>query len=157
MIAAQPARSPRPAPRFEAAVVVERVPPPLGVAEARSLLRALAARLGVEQESVAVIFSDDAAIRELNRRFLGRDRATDVLSFPAGEGRHLGDVMISSQTARRQARRRGHSAAREARILLIHAFLHLLGYDHETDEGEMDMLEATLRWELLPRAGARKR
>ena len=142
--------------RFEADVSVDSGPPAINPKEAARLLRHLAERLAVPHESVGVLFSDDARMKDLNFRFRGKNRPTDVLSFPAGdEGqgpgvpRHLGDIVISSPTARRQAARRRHPASREARVLLIHGFLHLLGYDHETDDGEMEMLERTLRWEIL--------
>lgn len=142
--------------RFEVDVSVESAPPAIDPRRAAALLRRLAARLRVSHASVGVLLSDDARLRELNRRFRGKNRATDVLSFPAGEEgtapgtpRHLGDIVISSAMSRRQAARRGHTASTEARILLIHGFLHLLGYDHETDDGEMEMLERTLRWEVL--------
>jgi len=77
------------------------------------------------------------------------DRSTDVLAFPAGGlsegGVFAGDVIVSIPYAKRQARRRGESASRELDRLLVHGFLHLLGYDHETDEGQMDALEARVR------------
>ena len=134
---------------FEVGVRVEGpVRPPMTPAEARRLMRALAKRLAIPHRSVGVLFADDRRLRELNRRYRRKDRPTDVLSFPAGgEEGHLGDIALSSETARRQARRRGHAPRRETRILLIHGFLHLLGYDHETDDGQMDLLERTLRWE----------
>ena len=148
-------------PRFQADVSVESVAPPINPPDAARFLRRLAARLAVPHESVGVLFSGDARMKELNSRFRGMNRPTDVLSFPAGPGgegdlppgapRHLGDIVISSPAARRQAARRGHPAGREARVLLIHGFLHLLGYDHETDDGEMELLERTLRWEILHR------
>jgi probable rRNA maturation factor len=120
--------------------------PSLSLAQARRLLRALAGRLRVPHDSMAVALGDDALLRGLNRRFRGKDRVTDVLSFPAGEdptaGGFLGDIAISCDAARRQARRRGHSAAQETRILLLHGLLHLLGYDHVTDDGQMEMLGA---------------
>jgi probable rRNA maturation factor len=119
-------------------------------------VKALARRLGVRHESVAVVFGDDAMLADLNRRFRRKDRTTDVLSFPAGDGiggpassGHLGDIAISSEAARRQARRAGHTPSREASFLLIHGFLHLIGYDHEVDDGQMVELERTMRWEML--------
>ena len=142
--------------RFEVDVSAESSPPAINPGQAAILLRRLAARLAVPHESVGVLFSDDARMKDLNFRFRGKNRPTDVLSFPAGdEGlapgvpRHLGDIIISSPMTRRQAARRRHTSDREARILLIHGFLHLLGYDHEKDDGEMEMLERTLRWEVL--------
>jgi len=145
---------PLPSGRFEAAVTVEAVPPPIAPDEARRLLRRLARRLGIGHASVAVLFAGDERLEELNRRFRGKPGPTDVLSFP-GDASHLGDIAVSSDMTRRQARRRRHDPAREAKVLLIHGFLHLLGYDHETDDGQMDVIERTLRAELLepaPRA-----
>jgi len=93
----------------------------------------------------AVCLALDQAVRRANLRFLGRNWATDVLSFPDGEGLHLGDILISAPQARRQARRLGHSVDQELRILLLHGLLHLLGYDHESDRGRMRRLEQTWR------------
>lgn len=90
-------------------------------------------------------------MRYLNRTFRGYDRPTDVLSFPAGDGDfpdeadYLGDIVISVETARRQARRRGSTLPRELRVLALHGLLHLLGYDHETDQGEMKRIEYRMR------------
>jgi len=130
-------------------IVIQAPRPPLTAARAGALMRALARRLQAPGRTVAVVFGDDAMLRELNRRYRGKDRPTDVLSFPAGEEGHLGDIVVSAETTRRQARRHGHGPSREAGILLIHGFLHLLGYDHEVDDGEMAVLERTLRYEML--------
>ena len=102
--------------------------------------------------AVSVTFTDDAGIRELNRRFRGIDRATDVLSFPlfdfeGGEEppaeefeNMLGDIVLSLERAEAQAREYGHSTEREIAFLCVHSMLHLLGYDHETsEEDETDM------------------
>ena len=80
----------------------------------------------------------DREMRALNRRWRGHDRSTDVLSFPQDEGRGalLGDVVISVDTARRQAVAQGTTLGREAERLLIHGLLHLLGYDHERSPAE---------------------
>ena len=86
-------------------------------------------------------------MRTLNRRYRRKDRPTDVLSFPSNNGL-LGDIVISVPYASRQAKRRREPPSREIDRLLLHGFLHLLGYDHETDEGEMDALEAKLRKRL---------
>ena len=132
--------------RFEAAVVVHGGgAPPLPPRTAAAFVRALARRLHVPHEGATVAFVDDMMMRDLNARFRGKDRPTDVLSFPSGERDHLGDIAIATPTARRQARRSGHSAAREARRLLLHGFLHLLGYDHDADDGKMAKVEARLR------------
>src|SRR5450759_997861 len=90
---------------------------------------------------VSVLFCGDRAMRALNRRYRGMDAPTDVLAFPAETGGLLGDIVISIPCASRQARRRGESPAREIDRLLLHGFLHLSGYDHETDDGEMNALE----------------
>jgi probable rRNA maturation factor len=93
----------------------------------------------------------DAAMRRLNKQFRGKDMTTDVLSFPpdadaSGPNRSfLGDLAIARGIAARQARELGHSLQIELRILALHGLLHLLGYDHETDRGEMGRLEDQLR------------
>ncbi|HEY7913746.1 MAG TPA: rRNA maturation RNase YbeY [Blastocatellia bacterium] len=107
-----------------------------------------------EGAQMTVAFVRDRRMRALNREFRGKDRATDVLSFPAGDafderGRYLGDVVISIDTAMRQAGDTGHKLEREISELLIHGVLHLCGYDHETDQGEMNRLELRLRRKLL--------
>jgi probable rRNA maturation factor len=84
-------------------------------------------------------------MRGLNRRYRGKDKSTDVLAFPAGNGGLLGDIVVSVPFAARQARRRREPVFREIDRLLLHGFLHLMGYDHETDQGQMDALEAKLR------------
>ena len=111
-------------------------------------------RLGHRAAEVGVLVCDDATIRALNRDYRRKDAATDVLSFAAGEAEpggvpYLGDVAISLDTARRQADAAGAPLPRELQTLLLHALLHLMGYDHETDQGEMEALEARLRGELL--------
>jgi probable rRNA maturation factor len=87
-------------------------------------------------------------MRRLNRDFRRKDKTTDVLAFPAAEGALLGDIVVSVPYAARQARRRGEPRAREIERLLVHGYLHLLGFDHETDTGEMEALEAALRKRL---------
>jgi probable rRNA maturation factor len=100
---------------------------------------------------VAVALVSDQTMRRLNRHYRGIDQATDVLSFPAdpagrpGSARLLGDLAIATGVAARQARQEGHSRSQELRILALHGLLHLLGYDHETDLGEMTRLEERLR------------
>jgi probable rRNA maturation factor len=95
--------------------------------------------------ALTVAIVSDARVRSLNRRFRGTDQATDVLSFPAAEAGHLGDVVIAAGVARRQARAAGHSLPTELRVLALHGLLHLLGYDHERDDGRMARLERRLR------------
>lgn len=114
----------------------------------RPWLEALVAALAPDAASFGVRFVGDRAMQTLNREWRGQDRPTDVLSF-AGEitpeGRHLGDVVISVPTARRQAAAAGHSLEHELRRLLLHGVLHCLGHDHETDDGTMERLERGLR------------
>jgi probable rRNA maturation factor len=120
--------------------------------------------------TVAIALVTDAAIRRLNREFRGKNHATDVLSFPfdsasrprslrlslrepraksrgSGQARGLvgGDIAISVPTARRQARDMGHALRTELRVLALHGLLHLMGYDHETDRGQMQRTEEKLR------------
>lgn len=110
----------------------------------RPWLARLVAALAPEAESLGVRFAGDRELRRLNRTYRGKDKPTDVLSFP-GEDGHLGDILISVPVARRQAAAAGHSVERELKVLLLHGLLHCLGYDHETDEGEMERLERRLR------------
>jgi probable rRNA maturation factor len=95
-----------------------------------------------------VLFCGDRRMRTLNRVYRRKDRTTDVLAFPAGGGELLGDIVISVPYASRQARRRGEPVSREIERLLVHGLLHLSGYDHETDDGEMDALESKMRRRL---------
>ena len=94
---------------------------------------------------VSVALVGDGRMRALNRCHRGKDTPTDVLSFPSGEREFLGDIVIAAGVARRQARAAGHSFGVETRVLALHGLLHLLGYDHETDDGGMHRLEARLR------------
>lgn len=96
----------------------------------------------------AVCIASDAALRQVNLRFRGTPEVTDVLSFPEGEGSHLGGILISAPQAQRQARELGHSVDAELKILLLHGVLHLLGYDHERDDGRMRRLESQWRRRL---------
>lgn len=104
---------------------------------------------------VTVLLTTDRTIRDLNRRFRGKDKATDVLSFPASRlqntkpaERVAGDVAISVETARKQAVEQGHALGVELRVLMLHGLLHLAGYDHETDAGKMQRRERQLRAKL---------
>ena len=105
---------------------------------------------------VTVALVGDRQIRSLNRRFRALDRVTDVLAFPmdgaapdpgplASGPRYLGDIVIATGRARRQARAEGHSLTTELRVLALHGFLHLLGYDHGRDAGQMERMERRLR------------
>ncbi|HKE84543.1 MAG TPA: rRNA maturation RNase YbeY [Vicinamibacterales bacterium] len=95
--------------------------------------------------TVTVALVSDARVRALNRRFRRKDRVTDVLSFPADEPGNLGDVVIATGVAARQAVEVGHPVQAEFRVLALHGLLHLLGYDHEHDDGRMARLERRLR------------
>ena len=104
---------------------------------------------------VTVAFVSDRAMRELNRRWRGRRGTTDVLSFPSGQdefeklgGLSLGDVVVSVEQAARQAGEHGLDSDTEVAQLILHGLLHLCGYDHERDGGEMNALELNLRRRL---------
>ncbi len=109
--------------------------------------KALAA-IGKSETSATIAFVSDKRIRELNRQFRGIDKATDVLSFPAEEPNNLGDVAVSVETAATQAKENGLSFDDEIAQLILHGLLHLSGYDHENDNGEMNRLELRLRRKL---------
>jgi probable rRNA maturation factor len=110
--------------------------------------------LEVGDSEVHLLITGDEQIRRLNREYLDRDRGTDVLSFPDGDrlpsGRVLlGQIVVSLDAAVRQASELGHDELRELEELVLHGTLHLLGYDHVRDHGEMNELELRLRRELL--------
>lgn len=128
-----------------------------GAALGRWLAAAAPARA---RGTVALAIVSDRHMRTLNRGFRGVDAPTDVLSFPAGEpeldtavdtrskasrNKHLGDLAIARGVAARQARTEGHAVTTELKILALHGLLHLLGYDHERDRGEMRIVEERLR------------
>ena len=128
--------------------------------------------LRLPRASATVCFVTDAQIAKWNRAYRGKPKPTDVLSFPAdvqqarngraagkgnrrrtkpglpSNGRYLGDIAIAPAVALRNARRAGRSLDAELRVLILHGVLHLLGYDHETDHGEMERLELRLRRRL---------
>ena len=114
--------------------------------------------LDLAAAELSVLLCDDGFIQPLNKDYRGRDQPTDVLSFAMREGELadpedplLGDVVISVQTARRQAALQGHSAAREVQILLVHGLLHLLGQHHGDDEERRRMFAEQARLlALLP-------
>jgi len=121
-------------------------------ARLRRVLDGAAEALRVSGE-VSLVLAGDRLLRRLNRDYRGRDRSTDVLSFPGDGGEAgLGDVVISVETARRNARRLGRTLLQELDVLALHGFLHVLGHDHETDGGTMDRLERRLRKRLLGHA-----
>ena len=108
-----------------------------------------------EAANVTIAFVSDRHMRELNRQWRGKTGTTDVLSFPAGEdefanpdGSNLGDVVISLEQAARQAKEHELTIDEEITQLILHGLLHLCGYDHETDNGEMNRLELRLRKKL---------
>jgi probable rRNA maturation factor len=116
---------------------------------------ASALRAGGGRGKVSVLLTGDDRIRNLNRQFRKKDVPTDVLSFPAiswdGQAanrvrdKSVGDLAISLDTAARQAESLGHPLAIEVKVLILHGVLHLAGFDHETDSGEMARLENRLR------------
>ena len=113
------------------------------------------AEVGLSGE-VSVLLAGDATLRRLNRSFRGKNKATDVLSFPAPKEMAKvmgGDLAVSLETAARQAREHGHTLRDEVRILLLHGLLHLAGFDHESDAGEMAAREAELRTKLRLKRG----
>ncbi len=99
------------------------------------------------QGEVTALLSTDLRLKDLNRTFRGKNKPTDVLSFPAGENSEgiAGDLALSVETAARQAAEHGHTLEEELLILLLHGLLHLAGYDHEQDAGEMRARETELR------------
>jgi len=117
----------------------------------RKVLIALRVDDDINEVSIAIV--DDDTMRTLNRQFRKRNKTTDVLTFPAdasdadpqAHGRPLGDIVISADQARRQATDQRHSLPTEVRYLILHGILHALGYDHETDDGEMNALEVEVR------------
>ena len=121
--------------------------------------------LGFAPESVTIQLIGAATMAKLNETYRKKNGATDVLSFPANGARpakgaeYVGDIAISPETARRNARRDSRSLSVEMRILILHGMIHLAGYDHEADHGEMERLERRLRKRLgvAGRLGARQR
>ncbi len=108
---------------------------------------------GARADEMTLVLSGDEEVKRLNGAFRGKDRTTDILSFPGEalpEGRvQLGELIISVDKARRQAAQRHHSLLVELKYLVINGVLHLMGFDHETDDGEMEQEERRLRRRLL--------
>ena len=128
----------------------------VSVSRLRQFVSLLSHRLGLDSQTFTIVLVSDQAIRRLNRDFRNQDNPTDVLSFPIEpeapphlDKPGLGDMIISVETARRQAFARHHSLERELCVLVIHGLLHLLGHDHEVDRGEMRRKELKLQRELL--------
>ncbi|MBZ5516359.1 MAG: rRNA maturation RNase YbeY [Acidobacteriia bacterium] len=127
---------------------------------ARAFVGRLRRALSLRGHDFNVCLVDDRQMRRLNAAYRGRPHSTDVLSFPWSDRRRgggpsgrelrgfLGDIVISAEAARRNARREGQSTANELRWLMLHGVLHLLGYDHDTDQGEMTARELALREQL---------
>jgi probable rRNA maturation factor len=147
-----PDRGRRPPPVLH---VQGRLPPGVRPTALRRLLAGVADALGRDRAEVTVRFADDRTVRRYNRRWRRVDRPTDVLSFPAADEPDGldGDLLLSRDRVRVQARRAGLSAEREAMELVLHGLLHLAGFDHEADQGEMDRLELRLRRRLLDPVG----
>ena len=128
----------------------------VSVSRLQQFARLLSHRLHLDSQEFTIVLVSDQAIRRLNRNFRNQNKPTDVLSFPTGvdglphlDKPGLGDMIISVETARRQAFARHQSLERELCVLIVHGLLHLLGYDHETDRGEMHREELKLQRELL--------
>jgi len=111
--------------------------------------------LKLKPDSAAIAFVTGSEIAHLNKTYRKKNRPTDVLSFPAqsaakrpNKNKFLGDIAIAPTVARRYAKKNGRSLENEICILILHGILHLLGYDHETDRGQMDRVERKLRRKL---------
>lgn len=120
--------------------LVAQTPVPRGLGPAlRKALQGLLEELGHGDKSLTLVLTDDAEMRTLKRAYWGEDAPTDVLSFPTYEPGdpfmpvHLGDIVISLETARRQAEQLGHSLELEVKVLAAHALWHLLGHDHQSE------------------------
>ena len=134
---------------------------PLARRPLEHFLRRLQRELGLHESGVTIALVSDAEIARMNETFRKKKGPTDVLSFPAAArrgprslrhtsnkrkaGEFLGDIAIAPATARRYARKHGRTLPAELRVLILHGVLHLMGYDHETDRGEMDRVERRLR------------
>jgi probable rRNA maturation factor len=136
-------------PRFPRAAIADYV---------RLVLKAVGRKVPAARHvgSVSVLIAVDEEMKRINRSFRRKNHTTDVLTFPAdatyiepgSSQRPLGDLIISIDQARRQARAEGHSLATEVRYLLLHGVIHALGFDHEADKGEMNQLEVEMRGRL---------
>jgi probable rRNA maturation factor len=127
---------------------------PLAVQPLRNFYERVRQELQFPLGSVTVQFISDDAMARLNQTFRKKHGPTDVLSFPAKRtkpavnAKYVGDIAISPETARRNARRFSRALGVEMRILILHGMIHLAGFDHESDEGQMDRLERRLRRRL---------
>ncbi len=128
-----------------------------------TFLRKVMREIHAEKQELAICFVTDAEIARWNHKYRGKNRPTDVLSFPAqpranGHRKfsrtelqrkgYLGDIAIAPATARNYAKQNGRTLDDELRVLIVHGVLHLLGFDHESDDGEMERLEHRLRRHL---------
>jgi probable rRNA maturation factor len=141
-----PSRTPRRRPAGRARLAVTVTAPdasPLPTRGLASWLRQAAPARARGEVTVALV--SDARMRTLNRAYRNKDYATDVLSFPSDDAEYLGDIVIATGVAQRQADDAAHPVGTELKVLALHGLLHLLGYDHETDAGEMARTEARLR------------
>jgi probable rRNA maturation factor len=136
--------------------VVRLARPPL-----EAFLRRVRNELGLDEESLTVCLVSDAEIARMNEKFRKKKGPTDVLSFPTvarrrpvrvrrgsravKAGEYLGDIVIAPATARRYAKKHERKLSSELQVLILHGVLHLLGYDHEMDHGQMDRVERRLR------------
>jgi len=133
------------------------------IAPLEEFFRRICGLIGLGYPPASVCFVTDREMKRLNRRYRKKSKTTDVLSFPLEvrprpvsleraaatlRSKFLGDIAISPAVARRNGKRRDRSVAGEIRILLLHGILHLMGYDHEGDRGEMERVEAKLRRRL---------
>jgi probable rRNA maturation factor len=153
MILLDPDLEPHPAPKATSAKRTAAHKKNLCLPSARTLARflALAQKTVCLRGQVTVLLTTDAAIRKLNRQFRGKNKATDVLSFPAegiGAEKIAGDLAISVPTALKQAIEQNHSLSTEVKILVLHGLLHLAGHDHHADNGQMARRERLLRAKL---------
>jgi len=135
----------------------------IDLAAVESSVRRTIREIGLNSATASVCFLTDREMARLNAKYRGKKKTTDILSFPSEQrakpktlrqaasalrGEFLGDIAISPTVARRNAKRFARSMAEEIRILLLHGILHLMGYDHENDRGEMERQEAKLRRRL---------
>jgi probable rRNA maturation factor len=124
---------------------------PVAINPLRQFYERVRLELGFASETVTIQLVSDETMARLNETFRKTPGPTDVLSFPANgvrparDAEYIGDIAISPETARRNARRFSRSLPMEMRILILHGMIHLAGFDHETDHGEMDRLERRLR------------
>jgi probable rRNA maturation factor len=118
----------------------------------RMVRKAARAALGARIRSLTVALSDDRRVRILNRRDRGKDKPTNVLSYPSGEKAFLGDIVLARQTVWREAREQKKTPADHLTHLVVHGTLHLLGHDHETSDADADRMEALER-RILKRLG----